>query len=78
MTLKEALESAARGYLYRTLSETRGNITKAAKHAGYSRQMFYKVLHRYGVIVGRMRPKFSGVAPQNRRDFQDGPKGKSL
>lgn len=56
MTLREALESAARGYLYRTLSETRGNVTKAARIAGYSRQMFYKVLRRYDVIVGGMRP----------------------
>jgi transcriptional regulator of acetoin/glycerol metabolism len=56
MTLREAIHSAAQGYLYRTLSECRGNVTQAAKRAGYPRQMFYKVLRRYGVIQGRMRP----------------------
>lgn len=73
MTLKEAIESAARGYLYRTLSETRGNVTKAAEIAGYSRTMFYPVLRRYGVIVGRMKPgpKFDAVAPQIAPNFQD-------
>lgn len=55
MTLREAIRSAAQGYLYRTLSECRGNVTRAARMAGYSRQMFYKVLRRYDVIVGRMR-----------------------
>lgn len=55
MTLREAIASAASGYLYRTLSECGGSVTKAARIAGYSRPMFYRVLRRYGVIVGKMK-----------------------
>lgn len=54
MTLREAIHSTAQGYLYRLLGECRGNVTKAAKIAGYSRTKFYCVLRRYGVIAGRM------------------------
>lgn len=49
MTLKEAIESAVRGYLYRVMSESGGNISKACKIAGVSRQTWYRYLHRAGI-----------------------------
>jgi transcriptional regulator of acetoin/glycerol metabolism len=54
VTLREAIASTAQGYLYRLISECRGNLALAAKRAGYSRTMFYKVLRRYGIITGSM------------------------
>jgi hypothetical protein len=55
VTLKEAIDSAVRGYLYRVLSDARGNAARAARVAGVSKQNFYRVLRRYGIVTGRMR-----------------------
>lgn len=54
MTLKEAVDSTVRGYLYRTLSDTGGDVPSAARIAGMSRQSFYRVLRRYGIYAGKM------------------------
>lgn len=51
MTLKEAKDSAVRAYLFRTLSETGGNMNKAAERAGVHRTSFYKLLEKHGIKV---------------------------
>lgn len=51
MTYREAVKSAKRAYLYRVLSETGGNMAKAAKLAGVHRVSFYKLLERHGIKV---------------------------
>ncbi len=64
MTLKEAVDSAIRAYLYRVLSQTGGNGAKAAKIAGVGRPQFYRILRRYGIITGRMREAKSAFETQ--------------
>lgn len=64
MTLKEIVDTTVRGYLYRTLSDCGGNVSKAAKRAGCSRQTFYKMMHRYGIVSGKMK---RGDAPGSKR-----------
>lgn len=51
MTYREAVTSAKRAYLYRTLSETGGNMARAAKVAGVHRTTFYKLLRHHGIQV---------------------------
>lgn len=51
MTYREAMASAKRAYLYRILSETGGNMARAAKVAGVHRTTFYKLLERHGIQV---------------------------
>ncbi len=51
MTYREAVRSAKRAYLYRILSETGGNMAKAAKAAGVHRTTFYKLLEKHGIAV---------------------------
>ena len=55
MTFKESQRAAGREYLQRVLAEKRGNVTKAAIEAEVSRQGFYKLARRYGVIVPLVR-----------------------
>lgn len=55
MTFKESQLAAGRQYLERVLSEKGGNVTKAAMVAEVSRQGFYKLARRYGVIVALLR-----------------------
>jgi DNA-binding NtrC family response regulator len=55
VNLKDTLQAAGRSYLERVLAEKRGNVTKAAMEAEVSRQGFYKLARRYGVIVPLVR-----------------------
>ena len=55
MTFKESQRAAGREYLQRVLEEKGGNVTKAALEAEVSRQGFYKLARRYGVIVALLR-----------------------
>lgn len=60
MTLDEALEAAAREYLTKLLTETRGKMTLAAEIAGRDRAHFYRVLRDHGIdpdYFRRTRPK---------------------
>ncbi|MCE5334973.1 MAG: sigma-54 dependent transcriptional regulator [Desulfobacteraceae bacterium] len=49
MTLNAAREEHERAYLTQLLSETRGNVSRAAALAGRYRPEFYKLLHKYGL-----------------------------
>jgi DNA-binding NtrC family response regulator len=69
VTLKEAMDSAMRGYLYRLISETRGNGAKAAKIAGVGKPSFYRILRRYGIVTGRMRKTKSAFEEQGFQTF---------
>lgn len=51
MTYRESVASAKRAYLYRTLSESGGNMARAAKVAGVHRTTFYKLLKKNGISV---------------------------
>lgn len=51
MTYREAVASAKRAYLYRALSDSGGNMAKAAKAAGVHRTTFYKLLEKHGITV---------------------------
>ena len=65
MTYREAMESASRAYLYRLLSDTGGNMTKAARIAGLHRCSLYRTLRQLGIKVEHRRyVKLHEVAPQ--------------
>ena len=66
MTYKEAIRSAGRAYLYRILSESRGNVTDAAKIAGVNRVTMYALLERHGVAV-ETRRHVKQVEPEPQR-----------
>lgn len=51
MSYREEVKSAKRAILYRYLSQTGGNMAKAAKAAGVHRTTFYKLLERHGIAV---------------------------
>jgi transcriptional regulator of acetoin/glycerol metabolism len=51
VTLREARYEAVRAYLYRLLSETGGNMRKAAKIAGVHRVTIYKEFKKHGIQV---------------------------
>ncbi len=55
--LKEARFEFTRKYLEDLLKITRGNISLAAKHAGYYRADFYKLLERHGLKAESFRKK---------------------
>jgi DNA-binding NtrC family response regulator len=58
-TLDEALHAAARLYLNELLIACDGNVAEAARIAGRNRTEMYRVLRRYGLTVGSMRPELS-------------------
>lgn len=45
------MNSAAKAYLFRVLSDTGGNMAKAAIRAGVHRQTIYKLLEKHGLKV---------------------------
>ncbi len=49
VSLNEAREEFERAYVTRVLTETRGNVSRAASLAGRYRAEFYKLLHKYGL-----------------------------
>lgn len=51
VTFREAMSSAARAYLFRVLSDTGGNMAKAAQRAGVHRQSMYNLLKKHGLKV---------------------------
>lgn len=51
--LKEAVDSAIRGVLYRALSGANGRVALAAKSVQCHRTEFYILMKRYGVTVER-------------------------
>ena len=51
MKYREAMLSAGQAYFYRVLSESQGNMTRAAEIAGLNRTTMYKILQKYGVKV---------------------------
>lgn len=53
MTLKDHLAEAARVYLALLLSETNGDVTKAAKIAGVDRTQMYRLFRKYGLAMKR-------------------------
>jgi two-component system NtrC family response regulator len=52
VTLREAREELEREIVSRTLRETRGNISKAARALGISRPTIYELMARYGLGNG--------------------------
>lgn len=55
MTYREAMLSAGSAYLYRVMSEAKGNIRAAAKLAGIHRATMYKLLEKHGIAVEHRR-----------------------
>ncbi len=55
--LKEARFDFTKKYLENLLKMTKGNISLAAKHAGYYRADFYKLLERHGLEAEDFRKK---------------------
>ena len=47
--LNELLEKVQRIMVERTLRESRGNVTEAARHLGISRPRLYDLMSRYGL-----------------------------
>lgn len=54
--IRETVESAMRGLLYRALSGAQGNVTKAARSIGTTRTSFCNLMKRYGIKVERRVP----------------------
>ncbi len=50
-TLDAFEKRVVRLYLVRVLYLAKGNVTKAAKHAGRNRTEFYRLLQRHGIIL---------------------------
>ena len=48
-TLREAVDTATRQYLELVITETNGNVSRAADIAGMNRSHFYRVLKRHGL-----------------------------
>lgn len=72
MTLRAERDAFTRAYLFRVLSQTGGQMKKAAAIAGVHRQTFYKLLEKHGLKVEHRRyvhqeigSKFEVVAPQS-------------
>ncbi len=55
--LKDARFEFTRNYLENLLKMTKGNISLAAKHAGYYRADFYKLLERHGLDAESFRKR---------------------
>ena len=72
MSFKEAIDSAARAYLFRVISQANGNGAKAAKIAGVCKPQFYRLLRRYGIITGRMREAKSAFEQQGFQSMHQG------
>jgi two-component system response regulator GlrR len=51
-SLNEAREEHERAYLIQVLTETKGNVSRAASLAGRYRAEFYKLLHKYSLDPG--------------------------
>ena len=62
--LKEARYEFTRKYLEDLLKLTKGNISLAAKHAGYYRADFYKLLERHGLDAASFRKKARKIKPE--------------
>jgi hypothetical protein len=56
VTYREHLFRQARRYLVRSLRESRGNVTEAARAAGLNRTDFYKRLAAVGLEPNLYRP----------------------
>jgi len=56
MTLNAARDEHERAYLTQLLTETRGNVSRAAALAGRYRAEFYKLLHKHGLSPGDYKP----------------------
>jgi transcriptional regulator with PAS, ATPase and Fis domain len=54
---KQAAEAVVRDRLVKCLEQTEGNITRAAKLAGYSRVHFYRLMKKHGIQRPGSRPK---------------------
>jgi DNA-binding NtrC family response regulator len=50
---RDAMLSAGRAYLYRVLSESGGDVRRAAVIAGVNRTTMYKLLPKYGIAIER-------------------------
>lgn len=50
-TLAKALYDAGRAYCFRVLSQTGGDVRKAAKIAGVHRVTMYRTLAKYGIQI---------------------------
>ncbi len=61
--LKEARFEFTKRYLEDLLKITKGNVSLAAKHAGYYRADFYKLLERHGLDVASFRKKARKISP---------------
>ena len=51
MKYRDAMLAAGQAYFYRLLSESNGDMAKAAQTAGLSRTTMYKILPKYGIVV---------------------------
>ena len=60
LSLKEAREEHERAYLVQLLTETRGNVSRAASLAGRYRAEFYKLLHKYGLNPADFKEEVGG------------------
>jgi DNA-binding NtrC family response regulator len=56
---EEVILLAERAYLNAVLEETQGDVRQAAKHAGLTREAFYRVIMRCGISASQYRDKAS-------------------
>jgi two-component system, NtrC family, response regulator GlrR len=70
LSLNEARQEHERAYLVQVLSETKGNVSRAASLAGRYRAEFYKLLHKYDLDPAEFK---SEAAPRGTRK-EDGPR----
>jgi DNA-binding NtrC family response regulator len=52
---EEMLAHSDRGYLEDLLRQNAGNVSQAAAAAGVTRQGFYKLLQKYGIVPSEFR-----------------------
>lgn len=59
--IEDARDRASREYLAKLLRSFRGNVTKAARRAGMTRESLHRVLRKYGVSSGTYKDQAEGA-----------------
>lgn len=55
---EEALGSTDKNYFFALMRQYHGNISRAARHAGLSRQTLHKLLNKHGIQAADFRRGF--------------------